>query len=204
VSDSPDRQAYLHRAVRLSQASIAWSLLSGVSAVGVGIVVGGLSLAGYGLDAMVDGGASAILLHRFHAERHDPDRGDSLERRAARLVAIALLLISALLAGSAVHALATHHSPDATAVGTGIAVASIVVLPPLAVAKRKTAARLASVALRADGLITGVAALLAVGALLGLVLGPALGWWWADAVMALVAAAVLLREVRSIFGASAE
>ena len=198
MTDSPDRQTHLHRAIRLSQASIAWSLLAGTSAVAVGIVVGGLSLAGYGLDAMVDGGASAVILHRFHTERHDPDRGDALERRAARLVAIALLAISVLLSISAVRALATHHSPDSTGVGIGIAAASIVVLPPLAIAKRRTAARLASVALRADGIITAVAALLAVGALLGLILGPALGWWWSDAVLALAVVGVLLREAWSI------
>ncbi len=53
-------------------------------------------------------------------------------------------------------------------------------------------------ALRADGVITAVAALLAVGALLGLILGPALGWWWSDAVLALAVVGVLLREAWSI------
>jgi divalent metal cation (Fe/Co/Zn/Cd) transporter len=99
---------------------------------------------------------------------------------------------------SALHALATHHSPDTTGFGVGIALASMVVLPPLAVAKMRTAARLASVALRADGLLTAVAALLAVAALFGLVLGPAFGWWWADAVIALAVVTLLLREAWSI------
>jgi len=193
-----DRQRLLHRAVWLSQASIAWSALSGFSALAVGIVVGGISLAGYGLDTIADAGASVVVLLRFRTERQEPHRGDSLERRAARLVAIALVLISAFLGVAAIRALATHHSPDSRAFAVGIAVASMIVLPPLAVAKRRTAARLASAALRADGLLTAVAAVLALGALLGLVLGPAFGWWWADSVIALGVVAVLIREAFSI------
>ena len=194
VPESSDRHAYLHRAIRLSQASIAWGLLSGISAAVVGILVSALSLAGYGLDALADGAASAIILHRFHTERQEPHRADRLERRAARLVAIALLLISLLLGVSAIHALVTHHSPDTTGLGVGIAAASMFILPPLAIAKRRTAIRLASRALRADATLTAVAALLAIGGLLGLVLGPVLGWWWADSMIALAVTAVLVRE----------
>jgi divalent metal cation (Fe/Co/Zn/Cd) transporter len=160
-----DRRAHLHRAVRLSQVTLAWTLLTGLSAIGVGIVVGGLSLAGYGLNAVADGASSAILLHRFHTERQEPHRGESLERRASRIVAIALILISASLGLSAIRALTTHHSPDATALGVAIAVAGMIVLPPLAIAKRRTAASLGSTALGADAVLTAVAAALALGAL---------------------------------------
>jgi Cation efflux family len=192
------RGMHLHRAIRLSQVTIAWSLLTGLSAVAVGIIVGGLTLAGYGLNAIADGTASVILLHRFHTERQEPHRGESLERRAGRLVGVALFVISLYLGVSAIRALATHHSPDATALGVAIAVAAMIVLPPLAIAKRRTAARLRSAALRADGVLTAVAAALALGALLGLVLGPAFGWWWADAVIALALVGVLVREAWSI------
>src|SRR5689334_10935018 len=51
ASNETGRGLYLHRAVRLSQVSIAWSLTSGTCAVVAGIAVGALSLAGYGLDA---------------------------------------------------------------------------------------------------------------------------------------------------------
>ena len=109
-------------------------------------------------------------------------------------MAIALILSSIFLVVAAVRALAIHHSPDATVFGVAIAAASMVVLPPLAIAKRRTAASLASTALRADGLLTALAALLAFGALLGLVLDPAFGWWWADSVIALAVTAILVRE----------
>jgi divalent metal cation (Fe/Co/Zn/Cd) transporter len=193
-----DRAEHLHRAVRLSQATIAWSLLTGLSAVAIGTIVGGLSLAGYGLNAIADATASVILLHRFHTERQEPHRGESLELRATRLVAIALFVIGGYLGGSAVRALVTHHEPDPTALGVSIALAGMLVLPPLAIAKRRTARRLGSAALRADGTLTGVAAVLAVGALLSLILDPAFGWWWADAVIALAVVGVLWREAWSV------
>ena len=139
-----------------------------------------------------------ILLHRFHTERQAPHRGESLERRATRLVAIALLAISAFLGVSAIRALATHHAPDPSALGIAIAVAGMIVLPPLAIAKRRTAGRLGSRSLGADAILTAVAALLAAGALLSLVLNPAFGWWWADAVIALALVGVLAREAWSI------
>jgi divalent metal cation (Fe/Co/Zn/Cd) transporter len=166
----------------------------------VGLIVGGLSLAGYGFDAIVDASASAILVHRFHRERTEPESGDPLERRAIRLVGIALTVISAYLAVSAIRALILHHSPDSTEFGAAIAIASMIVLSPLAVAKRRTGRRLGSAALRADGLLTAAAAVLAFGALLGLVLDPAFGWWWADSVIALIVVPVLLREARALLG----
>jgi divalent metal cation (Fe/Co/Zn/Cd) transporter len=73
-------------------------------------------------------------------------------------------------------------------------VLSMVVLPPLALAKRRVAARLGSGALRADSTLTLVAAVLAVISLASLAASEALGLWWADAVGALVVAGLVVRE----------
>ena len=67
-------------------------------------------------------------------------------------------------------------------------------LPLLAAAKFRVAARLESGALRADSVLTAAAALLAVISLVSLAASSALGLWWADAVAALVVAAIVLRE----------
>ena len=70
----------------------------------------------------------------------------------------------------------------------------MVVLPPLAVAKYRAAARLGSGALRADSILTAVAAILAAISLVSLAASQAFGLWWADAIAALVVAAIVLRE----------
>lgn len=68
------------------------------------------------------------------------------------------------------------------------------VLPPLAVAKHRVGSRLGSGALGADSILTAVAALLAVIGLASLALTEAFGLWWADAIAALIVAAIILRE----------
>jgi hypothetical protein len=54
--------------------------------------------------------------------------------------------------------------------------------------------QIGSAALRADSVLTIIAAALAAGALLGLILTDAFGWWWADSTIALAMVGVLLRE----------
>jgi divalent metal cation (Fe/Co/Zn/Cd) transporter len=192
--DTADRHTTLHQAIRVSQLSIAWNACAGLAGAVTGLAAGSLALVGFGLDALVDAAASGVLVHRFHSERKEPHRADALERRARGLIGLVLLVIGVYVAVSSVHALAVQHGPEKTTLGVAIALASVVVLPPLAVAKWRLAATLGSRALRADGALTAIAASLAAGALLGLILTRSLGWWWADSVIALGMVAILVRE----------
>lgn len=80
--------------------------------------------------------------------------------------------------------------------------ASVVVLPLLAVAKYRVAARLESGALRADSVLTAVAALLALIGLGSVAATDLFGFWWADAVAALILSVIVLREGWSSFALS--
>ena len=71
---------------------------------------------------------------------------------------------------------------------------ALIVLPPLALAKRRTAARLGSHALRGDSSLTAIGAATALIALIGLALFHAFGWWWADRAAALIVAALAASE----------
>ena len=75
-----------------------------------------------------------------------------------------------------------------------LAAVSLVVMPLLARAKRRVAARLNSSALHADSRQTDLCALLSAILLGGLLLNALLGWWWADPVAALVMAPIIVRE----------
>jgi divalent metal cation (Fe/Co/Zn/Cd) transporter len=79
-------------------------------------------------------------------------------------------------------------------VGVVIAAASVAVLPPLSLAKRRTADHLGSRALHGDSVLTAMGAVLAAAALLGLAATRVLGWWWADSAVALGIALILGRE----------
>jgi divalent metal cation (Fe/Co/Zn/Cd) transporter len=79
-------------------------------------------------------------------------------------------------------------------VGVGLSVASLVVMPVLARAKRRVAARLDSRALHADSHQTDLCAWLSAILLGGLVLNALAGWWWADPAAALVMVPIIGRE----------
>ncbi len=85
-------------------------------------------------------------------------------------------------------------NPETSLVSLGLLLASVVVLPSLAVAKDRVAARLGSGALRADSILTAVAAILAATSLASLAASQAFGLWWADAIAARLVGVIVLRE----------
>jgi divalent metal cation (Fe/Co/Zn/Cd) transporter len=188
------RETYLRRAVWLSVASIAWSAVVGTIAVYTALASGSLSLLGFGGDAVLDAVVSVTLVWRFLAESRHPERAARVERIAEGAVGVALIALAVYLVVASARSLALESHPEASAASIALLVASVVVLPPLAIAKSRVAAALGSGALRADSILTGVAALLAAISLVSLAGATAFGLWWADAVAALIVAAVLARE----------
>ena len=188
------RATDLKHALRLSGLSIVWSGVAGSIAVYVAVMSGSLSLLGFGADAVIDSIASIVLVWRFSVEAREPERAERVETAAERVVGLALIALALYLVFGAVRALMAQTHPEASLASLGLLVASVVVLPPLAVAKHRVAARLGSGALRADSILTAVAAILAAISLASLAASQALGLWWADAIAALVVSVIVLRE----------
>ncbi len=188
------RETLLRRALALSVLSIVINGIAGGTAVVVGLTSGSLSLLGFGFDAAIDSAASVALVWRFRIEARQPHRAERVERIAESIVGAVLLVLAAYLAISALRALISDAHPEGTMVGTVVLLFSVAVLPPLALAKYRVANILASGALRADSILTGIAALLALISLIGLGLSEAFGLTWADAVGALVVSVILVRE----------
>jgi divalent metal cation (Fe/Co/Zn/Cd) transporter len=189
-----DRDALLRRGLLLSILSIVISAVVGGTGVIVALTSGSLSLLGFGFDAAIDSAASVALVWRFMIEGRAPHRAERVERIAEGIVGAVLISLGAYLAVSAIRALTAQEHPEPTLPGTAILIVSLVILPPLAVAKYRTARRLESGALRADSILTGIAALLAAIGLVSLGLSEVLGLTWADSAGALVVAAIVLRE----------
>ena len=72
--------------------------------------------------------------------------------------------------------------------------AALIVMPALALAKRRTGQQLSNRTLIADSAETAFCAFTSAAALLGIGLNAWLGWWWADPAAALVIAALAVRE----------
>jgi divalent metal cation (Fe/Co/Zn/Cd) transporter len=180
---------------------VGWNIVVGGAAVVTAISTGSLSLIGFGINAVVDSSASAVLVWRFRAEEAGhAERAQRAEQLALRIAGAAFLLIALYLVIQASRSLVASRHFEATLFGIIQAVASLVVLPVLASAKYSLSRQLRSRALRADSLLTWSGVALASLALAALVLQRVLGWWWADAIGALGIAALLawqgLRIVR--------
>jgi divalent metal cation (Fe/Co/Zn/Cd) transporter len=189
-----DRPRHVQRARLLSIISVVWGGIAAAIAIATGIGGGSLSLIGFGADSAIDAAASVALVWRFHVESSDPDRALRVEHAAERVVGVVLVVAGLSLILGAGRALLAHAAVHSGLPEIVLLVASLVALPPLAIAKRRTAARIDSKALANDALLTAAAALLALVALLAAFVSSSGELWWADAVGSVVIAAVLVRE----------
>ena len=191
---SSDRGSLLAAAKLWSALSLAWAARVGVASLVAGIAVSSVALVGFGANSILDGSASAVLVHRFRHEHLGRDDADSFERRAGFVVGAAMIAVALYLGVSAIHALATHSEPERSAIGLALAGASVIVFPVLARAKLRLAAPLGSTALRGDGVLSLAGAVLAGATVASLALDAALDWWWADAAAALLISVILIAE----------
>jgi divalent metal cation (Fe/Co/Zn/Cd) transporter len=189
-----DRESLLHTALRLSYFTIAWNGVAGVAALVVAFTSGSLALAGFALNALLDSAASVVLVWRFTHEKRNPEAAERVERRAQALIGLAMIVIGAYIGFEAIRALSDRSHPETSTFAIVLATLSLLVLPYLGLRKVQVASALGSVALRGDAVLTFGASALAGITLLALVANEAFGWWWADAMAALVIAAALALE----------
>lgn len=184
-----DRAQLGRRAQLLAAASVAYNAVEAVIAVTAGVVAGSVALVGFGLDSVVEVSSGLIILWQF---RHRLP--ESREKQALRLMAISFFALAAYIAFESGRALLTGAEPDPSPVGIGLAAASLLIMPFLSWAQRRTGRALGSNAVVADSTQTLLCTYLSAVLLVGLVLNATLGWSWADPVAGLVIAAVAARE----------
>jgi divalent metal cation (Fe/Co/Zn/Cd) transporter len=189
----PGRRRRLgRRAQALAAASVLYNAAEAAVAITSGLVAGSVALVGFGLDSVVEVGSGAIILWQF---RHPLP--ETRERRALTLMAVAFYALAAYVTAESVRTLFTSHEADSSPVGIGLAAASLLVMPLLSWAQRRTGRALGSNAVVADSTQTLLCTYLSAVLLAGLLLNATLGWSWADPVAGLVIAAVAVREGRN-------
>ncbi|MBW6485762.1 MAG: cation transporter [Syntrophobacterales bacterium] len=128
-------------------------------------------MVGFGVDSLIESLSASVLLWRLFSPAHDESR----EKLALKLVGVSFLILSAYVAFEAIKSLLGHEPPQTSLVGIGLAVVSLIVLPLLARAKRRSAANLESRAMKADSRQTDLCAYLSAILLGGLALNALLG-----------------------------
>lgn len=179
------------RAQALAGASVAYNAIECVIAIAAGIAAGSVALIGFGLDSIVEVSSGLIILWQF---RHRLP--ESRERVALRLMALSFFALAAYVIFESARALLGGAEPDPSPVGIGLAAASLMIMPFLSWAQRRTGCALGSTTVVADSTQTLLCTYLSAVLLLGLVLNATLGWGWADPIAGLVIAAVAIKEGR--------
>lgn len=177
------------RAKLLAGASVAYNVVEGVIAIGAGLAAGSIALIGFGLDSFVEVSSGLIILWQFSHRLPE-----SREHQALRMLAITFFALAAYVGFESVRALATGADAETSSVGIALAIASLVIMPFISFAQRRTGRALGSNAVYADGTQTLLCTYLSAVLLIGLVLNSTLGWSWADPVAGLIIAGVALRE----------
>jgi divalent metal cation (Fe/Co/Zn/Cd) transporter len=189
LTASADRAALGRRAKLLATLSVVYNVVEGVIAISAGVAAGSVALVGFGLDSAVEVSSGLIILWQF--SHRIPE---SRERQALRLLAVSFFALAAYVGFESVRALITGAEADHSRVGIGLAIASLIIMPFISYAQRRTGRALGSNAVYADGTQTLLCTYLSAVLLIGLVLNATLGWSWADPVAGLVIAAVAVRE----------
>ncbi len=184
-----DRTGLGRRAQWLAGASVAYNGAEAVLAISAGVVAGSAALVGFGLDSVVEVSSGLVILWQF---RHRLP--ESREQQALRLIALSFFALAAYVAQDSVRALVSGAEPDASPVGIALAATSLVIMPFLSWAQRRTGRALHSNAVVADSTQTLLCTYLSAVLLAGLGLNATLGWRWADPLAGLVIAAVALKE----------
>lgn len=174
------------RGFMLEYASMAWMTAEAAVAITAGVAAGSIALVGFGLDSVIEFAAAGIVVWQL--------RGEGRETRAVRLIGVTFFALAAYLAIEGIRDLASHARPGHSVPGLAVAAAALVVMPLLAVAKRRTGQALGNRTLIADSAETAFCAATSAAALLGTGLNAGLGWWWADPAAALVIAALAVKE----------
>ena len=189
----PSRRAALVRRARLlAGASVAYNVVEAVVAIASGRIADSTALVGFGLDSTVEVMSGLVILWQF-GHRVPEER----EHLARRLIAVSFFALAAYVAFESVRALVGREQPDTSVVGIGLAALSLAVMPILSHWQRRTGRELGSGAVVADGTQTLLCTYLSAVLLVGLLANALLGWWWLDAVAALVIAGVAVREGRA-------
>lgn len=178
----------LRTGLRLEYATLAWNVAGVVVLAYAAVVARSVALGGFGLDSLIEIGASTVVIWELKAS------GGPRQRRALRFIAIAFALLALYLVVQGAIALATGHRAGHSPVGIIWTAVTAVTMLLLAWGKHRIGRALGNPVLQTEGRVTLVDGVLATAVLVGLVLDAALGWWWADPAAGYVLAYYAIRE----------
>jgi divalent metal cation (Fe/Co/Zn/Cd) transporter len=189
---------WLRLAVVLVAGTMLYNIAEAVVATIWGSKAESIALFGFGLDSIIECAAATVMLWRLVVQLRGAD-GEALERSeriVRRFIGGTFLALALYMVVQASWTLWKKEPPNASPVGIVLAIASLIIMPAIAIGKLRVARELQSKALRAEAKETLVCSYLSFTLLLGLGANAVAGWWWADPVAALFMVPWLIMEGR--------
>jgi divalent metal cation (Fe/Co/Zn/Cd) transporter len=183
----------LRRGRVLEAVTLSWNVVGIVVLAIAAIGARSVALAGFGLDSLIEIGASTVVLWELSGT------GEERQRRALRLIGGAFVALALYLAVQSSLVLADGYHPRHSLLGIAWTAVTAMAMFLLAGGKARTGRALQNPVLQTEGRVTAIDGVLAVAVLVGLVLNSALGWWWADPAAAYVLVYYASRESFEIF-----
>ena len=188
--DTSPRTLMLRRRIRwIVAATISYNAIEAVVAISAGSIASSAALVGFGLDSIVEVLSAAAIAWQFSAP--DPE---TRERTALRLIAVSFFALAIYVTVDAALTLTGVKTVEHSPVGIILTSASLLIMPALSLAERRTGQRLGSASAIADSKQTLICAYLSGAVLIGLLLNTLFGWTWADPLAALVVVIFAVRE----------
>ena|SRR5215472_4405716 len=187
--------ATLRRGFALEYVTLSWNAVGIVVLGYAAIEARSVALAGFGLDSLIEIGASIVVIWELSGT------GADRQRRALRLIAVAFAALAAYLMIQSTWVLAAGYRPHHSPVGIAWTAITAAAMFALAYGKARTGSELGNPVLSTEGRVTLVDGILATAVLAGLVLNATVGWWQADPAAGYVLVFYATRECRQIFRA---
>lgn len=182
------RASLVRQGFVLEGLTLSWNVI-GVVVLAIGALAArSVALAGFGLDSLIEIGASTVVIWELSGT------GEDRQRRAVRMIGMAFVALAVYLAVQSAVVLASSFHPHHSVLGVVWTALTAGVMFALSAGKRSTGRRLDSPVLLTEGKVTLVDGLLATAVMAGLLLNATAGWWWADPVAALVLVVYGIRE----------
>ncbi len=196
ITDDAGRAALLRRGFALEYATLSWNVAGIVVLTIAAISARSVALAGFGLDSLIEIGASAVVIWELSGAG---ERRQQRQRRALRLIGYAFGALAVYLLVQSTLVLAIGYRPRHSPLGIAWTAVTAVVMFALAAGKARTGRALGNPVLTTEGRVTLIDGILAVAVLLGLALNAAAGIWQADPVAGYVLVGYAGKEIVEIF-----
>ena len=194
--DGAEVERLTRRGLHLARFTVAYNVAEGAVAITAGLGAGLVSVIGFGIDSGIESFAAVLVGARLAARLRHGEADERTERLALKAVAVTFFVLAAYVIAAGIRGLVVGEIPTSSPLSIVVLVASLVVMPVLAAAKRRVGLRLGDNLILADAAETRICILLSISTLTGVGLYQLTGASWLDPVAGFVIAAFAVHEGR--------